>query len=140
MLLEYLSMWLLLVLGIWNELSSGSLVRPTVLTSYAYNALNNQPYRRQQDKVSKLATFLIQKAHHYDRTKMFPLKFFVLRKLKSFHIHRTKTSQHDKKKTTKDNEIKKKMWSITIGTLCFCSLAIRHWLFQKRSIDDCCLL
>lgn len=120
MLLEYLSMWLLLVLGIWNELSSGSLVRPTVLTSYAYNALNNQPYRRQQDKVSKLATFLIQKAHHYDRTKMFPLKFFVLRKLKSFHIHRTKTTsqQHDKKKTTTDNENKKKMWGITIGTLC----------------------
>lgn len=51
---------------------------------------------------------------------MFPLKFFVLRKLKSFHIHRTKTTsqQHDKKKTTKDNENKKKTWGITIGTLC----------------------
>lgn len=51
---------------------------------------------------------------------MTELRCFPSRKLKSFHIHRTKTTsqQHDKKKTTTDNENKKKMWGITIGTLC----------------------
>lgn len=65
----------------------------------------------------------IQRQLHFksrNRTIMTELRCFPSRKLKSFHIHRTKTTsqQHDKKKTTTDNENKKKMWGITIGTLC----------------------
>jgi len=33
-----------------NGTALGSFVRPAVLITDAYNALNNQPYRRQKDK------------------------------------------------------------------------------------------
>lgn len=56
----------------------GSFVRPAVLITDAYNALNNQPYRRQNDKEfggNHLFNLVLQ---HCDMTKMDFLSFCFL--------------------------------------------------------------
>lgn len=60
-----------------NGINQASFVRPAVLITDAYNALNNQPYRRQKDKefTGTLRT------RNFSYLKIFVLKFVIYSKI-----------------------------------------------------------